>query len=68
MGEIIYQKTRHNNVVDVLHGRSVNDPYRWLEEETPEVQSWEEQQNLLANNFLKSWPDREALRQAIYNE
>jgi prolyl oligopeptidase len=42
------------------------DPYRWLEEETPEVRSWEERQHLLTNQILESWPDRERLRQGIY--
>ena len=66
MGEINYPKTRRNYVVDVLHGVSVADPYRWLEEETSEVQSWEEQQNSLASNILENWPDRGRLRKAIY--
>jgi len=38
--------TRREDVVDVLHGVEVADPYRWLEDgDDPEVQAWLAEQN-----------------------
>jgi prolyl oligopeptidase len=38
--------TRITNVSDTLHGKTLSDPYRWLEDETsPEVQAWMTEQD-----------------------
>jgi prolyl oligopeptidase len=50
------------NVSDTYHGVSVDDPYRWLEEETPEVHAWVEGQNAYASTILDRLPELEALR------
>ena len=53
--------TRRDDVVDVLHGVEVEDPYRWLEDgASPEVASWVEAQNLVARAVVDG-PDRRAL-------
>jgi prolyl oligopeptidase len=50
--------TRRAEVVDVLHGVEVRDPYRWLEDgSAPEVAAWVEAQNVAARARLDR-PDR----------
>lgn len=48
-----YPATRTEDVVDILHGVKVADPYRWLEKaDDPEVQAWTEQQNAFTRRYL----------------
>jgi len=48
---------------DTLHGVRVEDPYRWLEDETnPEVQAWVAAQNKATRDALDAYPGRAALR------
>jgi prolyl oligopeptidase len=57
-----YPVTRSEKVVDTLHGVSVADPYRWLEEEkADEVQAWMKAQDTLTRQWLAKVPVREAL-------
>ncbi|AKV03244.1 Prolyl endopeptidase [Labilithrix luteola] len=38
--------TRKQDLVETIHGESVSDPYRWLEDsDSPEVHAWTEAQN-----------------------
>jgi prolyl oligopeptidase len=51
--------TRRDAVVDTLHGVSVPDPYRWLEDgDDPEVQQWVADQNRYTRSALDAIPDR----------
>jgi prolyl oligopeptidase len=51
------------DVVDVLHGVAVADPYRWLEDgDDPEVVAWASAQNERTRSVLDALPDRPALR------
>ena len=46
--------SRRDDVVDVLHGIEVRDPYRWLEEgDSPEVQAWVDAQNSYTRSILE---------------
>jgi prolyl oligopeptidase len=66
MTKLLYPKTRRDDeVIDVLHGVPVRDPYRWLEENTPEALAWEAKQNDLTEEVLSQWPDRAQLYQVI---
>ena len=50
--------SRRDDVVDVLHGVEVRDPYRWLEEgDSPEVQAWVDAQNSYTRSILER-PER----------
>ena len=50
--------SRRDDVVDVLHGIEVRDPYRWLEEgDSPEVQAWVDAQNSYTRSILER-PER----------
>jgi prolyl oligopeptidase len=57
-----YPPTRTSETADVLHGVTVRDPYRWLEDEkSPEVQAWMTAQDRLTRQHVASLPGREAL-------
>jgi prolyl oligopeptidase len=53
-------------ITDVLHGVSVTDPYRWLEDQnSPKTRAWIEQQTTYARSYLDSLPGRERIRERI---
>lgn len=53
-----YPPTRVAVVTDVVHGITIEDPYRWLENgDDPEVGEWTEQQNELTRRCLDRFPD-----------
>jgi prolyl oligopeptidase len=57
-----YPPSRTVEVTDVLHGVSVKDPYRWLEDgKSPEAQAWMKAQDDLARQRLASLPERDGL-------
>ncbi|WP_405060980.1 prolyl oligopeptidase family serine peptidase [Kribbella sp. NBC_01505] len=47
--------SRRDDVVEVLHGRSIADPYRWLEDEPGD---WIDQQNAATERYLADLPGR----------
>jgi prolyl oligopeptidase len=54
-----YPETRRDDVVEVLHGRRIADPYRWLEDpESAETADWVKRQNECTAGYLESLPDR----------
>jgi prolyl oligopeptidase len=60
--------TRRDDVVDNIHGTSIADPYRWLEDQnSPETRAWIDEQNKYTQSFLDKVPSKEAIR-ARYTE
>jgi prolyl oligopeptidase len=58
-----FPPTPAGDAVDVLHGETIPDPYRWLEDgDSPETKSWTDRQNALTESYLASRPAREKLR------
>jgi prolyl oligopeptidase len=54
-----FPETRRDDVVDVLHGRAIADPYRWLEDpDSDETADWVKRQNEFTAAYLDSLPDR----------
>src|SRR5580704_932372 len=54
------------SVTEVLHGVSVTDPYRWLEDQdSPRTRQWIEEQRLFARACLDHLPGRDRIRQRI---
>lgn len=57
---------RRGDVQETLHGVTVSDPYRWLEDqESPETRAWINQQNEYTHNRLDTWPGRERLERRL---
>ncbi|MTJ79524.1 MAG: S9 family peptidase [Telmatospirillum sp.] len=53
-------------VADVYHGTTVNDPYRWLEDnESQRVKEWTEAQNQRTRAVLDAIPVRDQLRDRL---
>src|SRR5947209_596565 len=52
--------------VDVYHGVTIADPYRWLEDvDSPATKAWVVAQNRLTDSFLASIPERSAIRNRL---
>lgn len=63
MANITYPATRIAPVTDVLHGVSIVDPYRWLEDGTSaETTHWVAEQNALTREVLGALPVRAAIK------
>lgn len=61
-----YPETRMFDVVDNYHGREVQDPYRWLEDtESDDTAAWIKAQNELTDSYLKSLPQRSAMKERL---
>lgn len=57
-----YPVARKTDHVDVYHGETVADPYRWLEDEnSPETAAWVEAENKVTFSYLEKIPFREKL-------
>jgi len=64
--QIIYPKTEKINVVDTYFGVSVNEPYRWLENDTSKATSaWVKAQNKVTGDYLAQIPFRNALKKRL---
>lgn len=54
-----YPQTRRDDVVEILHGQRIADPYRWLEDpDDPETADWVRRQNEVTEAYLDSLPER----------
>jgi len=63
---ILYPLTRITNQVDVYHGVTVADPYRWLEDDnSPETKAWVTAENKVTFDYLGKIPQREAIHKRM---
>ncbi len=63
MANIAYPETPVAPVADVLHGVSIVDPYRWLEDgSSAETTAWVAQQNALTREVLDALPVRARIK------
>jgi prolyl oligopeptidase len=59
-------ESRRDDVKEVIHGVTIADPYRWLEDrQSPATQAWIEAQNKYTESVLSKVPGREALRRRL---
>ena len=62
---LVYPATPIVAQTDVLHGMTVADPYRWLENDVrtdPNVATWVDQENAVTNTYLATLPGRDAIK------
>lgn len=58
--------TRRDGVSEVLHGVTVSDPYRWLEnQQSPETRAWIEAEDAYTQSVLGKLSGREQLKQRL---
>ena len=63
MNEVKYPQTRKDATVDTYFGTSVNDPYRWLEDDkSAETSAWVKAENEVTFNYLDKIPYRNAIK------
>jgi len=67
-GKPAYPESKTVDVVDMLHGVAVADPYRWLEyTDSADVQAWTDKQNALTRSYLDQVPAREKIKARLEN-
>lgn len=58
--------TDRDDVVDTLHGLTLADPYRWLEDQnSPKTRAWIDAQDQYTDSLLEKIPGREAVEQRL---
>ena len=63
---LAYPAAPRSDHTDTLHGATVADPYRWLEEiDSPETKAWIEAENRLSFGVLDRIPERAAIRRRL---
>jgi prolyl oligopeptidase len=63
-----YPETKRGDLVENYHGTKVADPYRWLEadvRESRDVADWVAAENEVTFAYLKSIPERDAIKKRI---
>lgn len=61
-----YPETKTVDVSDDYHGRTVADPYRWLEDtESDQTAAWIAAQNEVTQKYLQALPSREPMRKRL---
>lgn len=55
--------TARRPVIETLHGVTITDEYRWLEQPTRDVERWTSAQEVYAHRFLDALPQRTGLAQ-----
>lgn len=64
--QIRYPAAPPRPVTETLHGVTLTDPYRWLEEDhAPETRGYVQEQMRLTRSLLDARPDRAAFRQRL---
>jgi prolyl oligopeptidase len=61
-----YPEVKRDSVVDDYYGTKVEDPYRWLENDTSAAtEAWVKAQNEVTFDYLQQIPYREAIRERL---
>ena len=62
----VYPPTRREDFSESLHGQSIPDPYRWLEDDhSSQTEAWVQAQNRLTNTFLADIPQRQSIQNRL---
>ncbi|MCG8607987.1 S9 family peptidase, partial [bacterium] len=60
-----YPESRRVAQVDDYHGVQVEDPYRWLEEDSEETKAWVAAQNAVSRPYLEGLSKRQAIKERM---
>lgn len=59
-------KDRRDNVTEIIHGVSITDPYRWLEDQaSPETRAWINSETRYTRSLLDPLSGRDAIRKRL---
>ncbi len=59
-------ETRTDDVTETIHGVTIRDPYRWLEDQqSPETRAWINAENAFTRSVLDALPGRAAISRRI---
>lgn len=60
--------TRRDEVIETIHGVTIRDPYRWLEDaDSPETRAWTDEQNARTERLLQAVPGRAAMEARLFD-
>ncbi len=65
-----YPQTKRVDHTDTYHGKTVADPYRWLEDDartSKDVADWVEAENKVTFDYLNSIPERSSIKERLTN-
>lgn len=57
-----YPPAPQGSQVDDFHGTKIADPYRWLEQDSPQTKAWVQAEQKLSDQYLNSLPSRQRIR------
>ncbi len=64
--KMTYPKTNKIDIQDTYFGNTINDPYRWLEDDrSAETKAWVEAENKVTQNYLNRIPFRPAIKSRL---
>jgi prolyl oligopeptidase len=63
--KINYPKAKKVEQTDDYHGMKISDPFRWMEEYTPETTAWIEAQNKVTDDYLATIPERQMIKDRL---
>ena len=65
-GPWTYPAARRDGTTEVLHGVTVADPYRWMEDqESAELETWINAENRVTDAYLARIPERDGIRERL---
>lgn len=62
---LVYQGTRREETRESVSGVEFDDPYQWLERDTPETLAWDDAENRLTAGYLQAWPGYAIVRRKL---
>ncbi|MCR5660926.1 MAG: S9 family peptidase, partial [bacterium] len=62
-GSIVYPEARRTDYTELIHGKTVADPYRWMENiDSPETKAWIKAENEVTEKYMSKLPERKSIR------
>lgn len=58
-------QTKKESTIDIIHGFTIDDPYRWLENDSEEVIAWSREQDLVTRRTLMDLSVRQSIKSRL---